>query len=184
MEALNTVQGARDFIYSLHSTERSCLLRELHRFESIAIAQEKLEIAPPSPGQLKHGKRRMFVECGSVLVQSVFRIASSFSYKCWSVLIAVVWSNRKPKRAPTATLPPLFHNTSAGECAPFSKSRTESPKESALFKARSKHWFSKPSSFDAAEPCGVFVFETIDLLLVTCILNGLRSGIKLQTNWR
>ncbi|XP_074997295.1 transmembrane protein 65 isoform X7 [Calonectris borealis] len=55
MEALNTAQGARDFIYSLHSTERSCLLRELHRFESIAIAQEKLEVAPPSPGQLKHG---------------------------------------------------------------------------------------------------------------------------------
>lgn len=41
MEALNTAQGARDFIYSLHSTERSCLLRELHRFESIAIAQGK-----------------------------------------------------------------------------------------------------------------------------------------------
>ncbi|KAG6935771.1 transmembrane protein 65 [Chelydra serpentina] len=39
IEALNTAQGARDFIYSLHSTERSCLLRELHRFESIAIAQ-------------------------------------------------------------------------------------------------------------------------------------------------
>nr|XP_048697586.1 LOW QUALITY PROTEIN: transmembrane protein 65 [Caretta caretta] len=81
IEALNTAQGARDFIYSLHSTERSCLLRELHRFESIAIAQasrypkplvpfekatkrvtspeststfEKLEVAPPSPGQLKH----------------------------------------------------------------------------------------------------------------------------------
>ncbi|NWT14384.1 TMM65 protein, partial [Vireo altiloquus] len=36
------------------STERSCLLRELHRFESIAIAQEKLEVAPPSPGQLRH----------------------------------------------------------------------------------------------------------------------------------
>nr|XP_030122525.3 transmembrane protein 65 isoform X2 [Taeniopygia guttata] len=81
MEALNTAQGARDFIYSLHSTERSCLLRELHRFESIAIAQalrypktlvplekpaeevespettsefEKLEVAPPSPGQLRH----------------------------------------------------------------------------------------------------------------------------------
>ncbi|XP_069710751.1 transmembrane protein 65 isoform X2 [Phaenicophaeus curvirostris] len=81
MEPLNTAQGARDFIYSLHSTERSCLLRELHRFESIAIAQacrypkpliplekpvkevvspeetstfEKLEVAPPSPGQLKH----------------------------------------------------------------------------------------------------------------------------------
>ncbi|XP_071594428.1 transmembrane protein 65 isoform X1 [Heliangelus exortis] len=42
MEALNTTQGARDFIYSLHSTERSCLLRELHRFESIAIAQDPI----------------------------------------------------------------------------------------------------------------------------------------------
>ncbi|XP_066435016.1 transmembrane protein 65 [Eleutherodactylus coqui] len=39
MEALNTPQGARDFIYSLHASERSRLLRELHRFESIAIAQ-------------------------------------------------------------------------------------------------------------------------------------------------
>ncbi|XP_062935897.1 transmembrane protein 65 isoform X4 [Cynocephalus volans] len=81
MEALNTAQGARDFIYSLHSTERSCLLRELHRFESIAIAQacrypkpeiaivkrakevssaetpdsfEKLEAPPPTPGQLRY----------------------------------------------------------------------------------------------------------------------------------
>ncbi|MEE6463177.1 hypothetical protein FKM82_005806 [Ascaphus truei] len=82
IEALNTGQGARDFIYSLHATERSCLLRELHRFESIAIAQasrypktkpfavktpkvqlvspenidgnEKLEVAPPSSDQLKY----------------------------------------------------------------------------------------------------------------------------------
>ncbi|MBZ3886922.1 Transmembrane protein 65 [Sciurus carolinensis] len=54
MEALNTPQGARDFIYSLHSTERSCLLKELHRFESIAIAQEKLEAPPPTPGQLRY----------------------------------------------------------------------------------------------------------------------------------
>ncbi|XP_069813223.1 transmembrane protein 65 isoform X1 [Dendropsophus ebraccatus] len=82
MESLNTAQGARDFIYSLHATERSCLLRELHRFESIAIAQasrypktppysvqapdvtvaaaaaederEQLEAAPPSSNQLKH----------------------------------------------------------------------------------------------------------------------------------
>lgn len=46
MEALNTAQGARDFIYSLHSTERSCLLKELHRFESIAIAQGK-RVGPP-----------------------------------------------------------------------------------------------------------------------------------------
>ncbi|XP_020820608.1 transmembrane protein 65 isoform X3 [Phascolarctos cinereus] len=54
MEALNTAQGARDFIYSLHSTERSCLLKELHRFESIAIAQEKLEAPTPSQGQLRY----------------------------------------------------------------------------------------------------------------------------------
>ncbi|XP_072007322.1 transmembrane protein 65 isoform X1 [Engystomops pustulosus] len=81
IESLNTAQGARDFIYSLHATERSCLLRELHRFESIAIAQasrypktppylvpvpevqvvvaaedqrEQLEAAPPSSKQLKH----------------------------------------------------------------------------------------------------------------------------------
>lgn len=54
MEPLNSAQGARDFIYSLHATERTCLLRELHRFESIAIAQEQLEAAPPSSKQLKH----------------------------------------------------------------------------------------------------------------------------------
>ncbi|KAM8967894.1 transmembrane protein 65 [Pelodytes ibericus] len=79
MESLNTPQGAKDFIYSLHATERSCLLRELHRFESIAIAQasrypktpplavkaslvqvapiedsEKLEVDPPSSLQMKH----------------------------------------------------------------------------------------------------------------------------------
>ncbi|CAH2285878.1 transmembrane 65 isoform X3 [Pelobates cultripes] len=54
MESLNTPQGAKDFIYSLHATERSCLLRELHRFESIAIAQEKLEVDPPTTEQLRH----------------------------------------------------------------------------------------------------------------------------------
>ncbi|XP_028673421.2 transmembrane protein 65 isoform X2 [Erpetoichthys calabaricus] len=54
MEPLNSPQGAREFIYSLHPSERSCLLRELHRFESIAIAQEKLEMAPPSSAQLRY----------------------------------------------------------------------------------------------------------------------------------
>ncbi|XP_074057754.1 transmembrane protein 65 isoform X2 [Macrotis lagotis] len=54
IESLNTAQGARDFIYSLHSTERSCLLKELHRFESIAIAQEKLDAPPPSQAQLRY----------------------------------------------------------------------------------------------------------------------------------
>ncbi|XP_030639099.1 transmembrane protein 65-like [Chanos chanos] len=54
MEPLNSPQGAREFIYSLHPTERSCLLRELHRFESIAIAQEQLEMAPPTAAQLRY----------------------------------------------------------------------------------------------------------------------------------
>lgn len=39
VEPLNSPSGAKDFIYSLHPSERSCLLRELHKFESMAIAQ-------------------------------------------------------------------------------------------------------------------------------------------------
>ncbi|XP_053497793.1 transmembrane protein 65 isoform X2 [Ictalurus furcatus] len=54
LEMLNTPKGAKDFIYSLHATERSCLLRELQNFESIAIAQEKLESSPPSTSQLRY----------------------------------------------------------------------------------------------------------------------------------
>lgn len=53
-EPLNTSAGAKDFIYSLHPAERSCLLRELQSFESIAIAQEKLESVPPNAGQLRY----------------------------------------------------------------------------------------------------------------------------------
>ncbi|KAK2834135.1 hypothetical protein Q7C36_014836 [Tachysurus vachellii] len=54
LELLNTPKGAKDFIYSLHASERSCLLRELQNFESIAIAQEKLESLPPSTNQLRY----------------------------------------------------------------------------------------------------------------------------------
>ncbi|XP_028327126.1 transmembrane protein 65-like [Gouania willdenowi] len=54
VEPLNSPQGAKEFIYSLHPTERTCLLRELHRFESIAIAQGQLEIAPPTAAQLRY----------------------------------------------------------------------------------------------------------------------------------
>ncbi|XP_036371444.1 transmembrane protein 65 isoform X2 [Megalops cyprinoides] len=54
MEPLNSPQGAREFIYSLHPAERSCLLKELHRFESMAIAQEQLEMAPPTAAQLRY----------------------------------------------------------------------------------------------------------------------------------
>lgn len=39
VEPLNSPRGAKEFIYTLHPSERTCLLRELHRFESIAIAQ-------------------------------------------------------------------------------------------------------------------------------------------------
>uniref|UniRef100_A0A3Q3W4F7 Transmembrane protein 65 n=1 Tax=Mola mola TaxID=94237 RepID=A0A3Q3W4F7_MOLML len=56
VEPLNSPRGAKEFIYSLHPSERTCLLRELHRFESIAIAQGRsgLEIAPPTAAQLRY----------------------------------------------------------------------------------------------------------------------------------
>ncbi|XP_019946861.2 transmembrane protein 65-like [Paralichthys olivaceus] len=54
VEPLDSPQGAKEFIYSLHPSERTCLLRELHRFESIAIAQGRLEIAPPTSAQLRY----------------------------------------------------------------------------------------------------------------------------------
>ncbi|KAG5264914.1 hypothetical protein AALO_G00259400 [Alosa alosa] len=54
LEPLNSAKGAKDFIYSLHPQERTCLLKELQNFESIAIAQEKLEALPPNSGQLRY----------------------------------------------------------------------------------------------------------------------------------
>uniref|UniRef100_A0A3Q2QTZ2 Transmembrane protein 65 n=1 Tax=Fundulus heteroclitus TaxID=8078 RepID=A0A3Q2QTZ2_FUNHE len=54
VEPLNSPGGAKDFIYSLHPSERSCLLRELHKFESIAIAQGQLVVAPPTSAQLRY----------------------------------------------------------------------------------------------------------------------------------
>ncbi|XP_017573888.1 transmembrane protein 65 isoform X2 [Pygocentrus nattereri] len=54
LELLNSPKGAKDFIYSLHPTERSCLLKELQSFESMAIAQEKLEALPPNSSQLRY----------------------------------------------------------------------------------------------------------------------------------
>ncbi|XP_076008858.1 transmembrane protein 65-like [Genypterus blacodes] len=54
VEPLNSPRGAKDFIYSLQPTERTCLLRELHKFESIAIAQGQLEIAPPTSDELRY----------------------------------------------------------------------------------------------------------------------------------
>ncbi|XP_061572411.1 transmembrane protein 65-like [Cololabis saira] len=54
VEPLNSPTGAKEFIYSLHPTERTCLLRELHKFESIAIAQGQMEIAPPTKAQLRY----------------------------------------------------------------------------------------------------------------------------------
>ncbi|XP_061675261.1 transmembrane protein 65-like isoform X2 [Syngnathoides biaculeatus] len=54
VEPLNSPRGAKEFIYGLHPSERTCLLRELHRFESIAIAQGQLDIAPPTAAQLRY----------------------------------------------------------------------------------------------------------------------------------
>lgn len=54
VEPLNSPRGAKDFIYSLHPSERTCLLRELHRFESIAIAQGRTQ--PPAHSWRKRNK--------------------------------------------------------------------------------------------------------------------------------
>uniref|UniRef100_A0AAY4CL58 Transmembrane protein 65 n=2 Tax=Denticeps clupeoides TaxID=299321 RepID=A0AAY4CL58_9TELE len=54
LEPLSSPKGARDFIYGLHPQERTCLLQELQSFESMAIAQEKLEASPPSAAQVRY----------------------------------------------------------------------------------------------------------------------------------
>ncbi|XP_056300979.1 transmembrane protein 65-like [Pseudoliparis swirei] len=54
VEPLDSPRGAKEFIYTLHPSERTCLLRELHRFESIAIAQGTLEVAPPTSAELRY----------------------------------------------------------------------------------------------------------------------------------
>lgn len=113
-------------------------------------------------------------ECSLNVVQYLcslfFSIASSFSYECWCVLIPVLWSNRKPKQAPAVTLSSLFHNTSAGECAPFRESRTESSNKSVLFKAANVIFLSE-AALMLQYLVGVLVFKvkTIDLFLVTYI---------------
>ncbi|XP_032373948.1 transmembrane protein 65 [Etheostoma spectabile] len=54
VEPLDSPRGAKEFIYTLHPSERTCLLRELHKFESIAIAQGQLEVAPPTAAELRY----------------------------------------------------------------------------------------------------------------------------------
>ncbi|XP_029308151.1 transmembrane protein 65-like [Cottoperca gobio] len=54
VDPLDSPRGAKEFIYTLHPSERSCLLRELHKFESIAIAQGQLEVAPPTSAELRY----------------------------------------------------------------------------------------------------------------------------------
>ncbi|XP_010864036.1 transmembrane protein 65 [Esox lucius] len=53
-EPLNSPQRAKEFIYSLHAKERTCLLRELQSFESMAIAQETQETSPLTRAQIKY----------------------------------------------------------------------------------------------------------------------------------
>ncbi|XP_062914578.1 transmembrane protein 65 isoform X2 [Mobula hypostoma] len=54
VEPLYTAQGARDFVYSLHSKERITLLQELQRFESMAAAQGEMQVSPPSSAQQRY----------------------------------------------------------------------------------------------------------------------------------
>ncbi|XP_029587699.1 transmembrane protein 65 isoform X2 [Salmo trutta] len=53
-EPLNSPKRAKEFIYSLHPKERTCLLKELQSFESIAIAQETQEASPLTQAQIKY----------------------------------------------------------------------------------------------------------------------------------
>ncbi|XP_058474849.1 transmembrane protein 65 [Solea solea] len=53
-EPLNSPKRAKEFIYRLHSNERTCLLKELQSFESMAIAQETLEPSPPTAAQIRY----------------------------------------------------------------------------------------------------------------------------------
>ncbi|XP_070778185.1 transmembrane protein 65 [Enoplosus armatus] len=53
-EPLNSPKRAKEFIYRLQPTERTCLLKELQSFESIAIAQETLEPSPPTAAQIRY----------------------------------------------------------------------------------------------------------------------------------
>ncbi|KAM6899625.1 transmembrane protein 65 [Xenentodon cancila] len=53
-EPLNSPKRAKEFIYRLHPHERTCLLKELQSFESIAIAQETLQPSPPTAAQIRH----------------------------------------------------------------------------------------------------------------------------------
>lgn len=54
LEPLNSPKRAKEFIYTLHPKERTCLLRELQSFESIAIAQETQEPSPPTAAQIRY----------------------------------------------------------------------------------------------------------------------------------
>ncbi|XP_078253886.1 transmembrane protein 65 isoform X1 [Rhinoraja longicauda] len=77
LEPLHTAQGARDFVYSLHSKERKRVLEELQKFESVAAEQVpghrypraqiaisrkwreqatagEMQVSPPSSAQRRH----------------------------------------------------------------------------------------------------------------------------------
>ncbi|KAM9419596.1 transmembrane protein 65 isoform 2-T2 [Salvelinus alpinus] len=53
-EPLNSPKRAKEFIYSIHPKERTCLLKELQSFESIAIAQGTQEASPLTQAQIKY----------------------------------------------------------------------------------------------------------------------------------
>uniref|UniRef100_A0A8C9XT94 Transmembrane protein 65 n=1 Tax=Sander lucioperca TaxID=283035 RepID=A0A8C9XT94_SANLU len=88
VEPLDSPRGAKEFIYTLHPSERTCLLRELHKFESIAIAQGQLEVAPPTAAELRYvllHNAIPFVGFG-FLDNCIMIVAVSLSASCSAVL--------------------------------------------------------------------------------------------------
>ncbi|XP_028298675.1 transmembrane protein 65-like [Gouania willdenowi] len=53
-EPLSSSKRTKEFIYQLQPAERSLLLRELQRFESMAIAQETVEVTALTGAQIRY----------------------------------------------------------------------------------------------------------------------------------
>lgn len=89
VEPLNSPRGAKEFIYSLHPSERTCLLRELHRFESIAIAQGRSR-EYPAPWQFMSYTPQGKIN-KAILLDSLFlwiRVVAGVILNWWKICCA------------------------------------------------------------------------------------------------
>lgn len=96
-------------------------------------------------------------------------IVSPSSCKCWSVLIPVVWSNRKPKWSPAVALPSSFGVTSAAGCAPFSDRGTERPNETVLCRASSQRWICKAERWWCSSTSWAVLCLSLKTIFASCI---------------